>query len=229
MIPLAGCTKIRLAQTAVDAPAMDVYVDGQRVARNVMLGDISRYKPLPSGVKTIELYPTDRCKPCLLKVKLDTECGRYTTVALTGSVADRSLRLVQIYDAGDTDCKKDTTARLRVIGTVPDAPPIDVYIRDAQNKPILSRIGTFSGTYDKKFTDYVAVPEGRFHIEAFVAGTDTFVLGLPGVEFKAGRAYTIYVIPGSGPSGLAGIQMPDSHNLDCHCPVGDCPCQQYTK
>jgi hypothetical protein len=57
---------------------------------------------------------------------------------------------------------------VRIIHTVPDAPNVDIYAND---KLLLSNLAY--GDY----TDYLAIPEGRYNISLYVAGTkDTPVL-----------------------------------------------------
>lgn len=61
-----------------------------------------------------------------------------------------------------TDNKNGMMGYVRVIHTVPDAPNVDIY---ADNKLIVSNLAY------SKYTDYLPVPEGRYKISLYVAGT----------------------------------------------------------
>jgi len=52
----------------------------------------------------------------------------------------------------------------------------------------------FGNVSFKEVGDYIAVPGGSYDLEARLAGTDTVVLSVPGVELERATVYTVYAV-----------------------------------
>lgn len=84
----------------------------------------------------------------------------------------------------------DGNAHVRFLHASPDAPAVDITLPD----------GTvlFGDIEFKEVGDYLPVPAGMYDLEARLAGTDTVVLNVDGVQLDNQFVYTVYA------TGFAG-------------------------
>jgi hypothetical protein len=80
------------------------------------------------------------------------------------------------------------SARVRAIHTIPDAPPIDVYVDGRR---------LLSGIAYKATTDYFTVPSGHCRVDIIPAGTKDNPLYSNQVTLSAGASYTFTVLGGA--------------------------------
>ncbi|NDC42897.1 MAG: DUF4397 domain-containing protein [Chitinophagia bacterium] len=83
---------VRVAHLSPDAPNVDVWVNGAKVAAltNVPFKAVSSYLPLPAGEITVWVVPTGKTEPKVVDAKIKIESGKMYTVAATGMLSPAS-------------------------------------------------------------------------------------------------------------------------------------------
>ena len=182
-----GQARVRVVHASPDAPPVDILVNGTiRAFRNVTFGDVTNYASLPAGVYDFAIVPTGGGLSSAVQVIPAVNLsyyGNYTVVALN------TLANFEVIPLVDTNRTTDAllypgAARLRFLHASPDAPAVDLKVAGG---PFLYKNVAF-----KQVGDYLLVPAGKADVEVRLAGTDTVVLTVPGVQLKPGNTYTAY-------------------------------------
>jgi len=99
--------------------------------------------------------------------------------------------------ADDLTAPASGNAHARFIHLSPDAPAVDITLTD----------GTvvFGNIAFKEGTDFTPLPAASYDLQVRVAGTNTVVLDLPGINLMDGKIYTVFakgLVSGTGENGL---------------------------
>lgn len=194
---------VRVVHLSPDAPAVDVYVDGERVFENVEPFAVqSNYRSYAPGSYDFAVVPAgEDVEEAVLETEIELDSGEYTIAAIgeVCATSDRPLELVTLEDEnGPTEAG---SARLRGVHASPDAPAIDVVTDD----------GTVVFE-DLEFGEaaYASIPAGERVVEVRETGTEESLARFA-IEPEAGRVYTAFGIgylnpedaPSSVPEGLS--------------------------
>ncbi|MFN8502764.1 DUF4397 domain-containing protein [Kouleothrix sp.] len=178
-----GNAKVRVVHASPDAPAVDVYVDGNKVLTNVPFFTASDYLDLPAGEHRFQVTPTGQpADKAVIDAKATVEAGKAYTVAATGKVADIKPTILADNLAAPAAGK----AHVRVVHASPDAPAVDIKVKGG---PAL-----ISNLAFPKDSGYLPVDAGSYDLTVNVAGTDTVALDLPGTKLEAGKIYDIFAV-----------------------------------
>ena len=170
---------VRVAHLSPDAPAVDVWVDGNVVLEDVAFEEFSPYLELEAGERRIQVTPANRTEPLVIDAEVTLTEMMYYTVAATGPLA--SIAPSVLVD----DVTRDASlARLRFVHTSPDAPAVDVTLTDGTVLFSDVRFGQAGG--------YITVPAGRYDLQVRVAGTETVALSFGGVSLQGGTTYSVF-------------------------------------
>jgi len=174
---------VRVAHASPDAPAVDVFVDGNAVLEDVVFGTISDYLELDPGEYRIEVAPAGQGRgAAVIQTTASVSAGTFYTVAAVGRLDD--------IEAG---IFRDATTRLRAIHFVPGAPAVDVAVADG---PVL-----FEGVEFGTVTDYLTVNPGHYDIEVRVSETGEGISRFVGVALEPSTTYSAFALgslPGQG-------------------------------
>jgi hypothetical protein len=178
----AGQAQVRVAHMSPDAPAVDIYVDGNKALSNVAFKAVSNYLPLPAGEHRFEVRAagapaTDKA---VIDAKATVEAGKAYTVAATNELA-KITPLVLVDDVAAPGAGK---AKVRVVHASPDAPAVDVAVKGG---PVLINNLAFG-----KASDTLTVDAKSYDLEVRPTGTTTVALPLNGVNLEAGKIYTVF-------------------------------------
>lgn len=186
IVPAAGAADnamVRVVHASPDAPAVDVYVDGNKVLTNVPFFTASDYLPLPAGEHRFQVTPTGApADQAVIDAKATVEAGKAYTVAATGKVAEIKPTILADNLAAPAAGK----AHVRVVHASPDAPAVDVKVKGG---PTLISNLAFA-----KDSGYLPVDANTYDLTVNVAGTDTVALDLPGTKLEAGKIYDIFAV-----------------------------------
>jgi len=203
---------VRVIHASPDAPGVDILVnDAIRAFENVEFGEATDYAELPAGWYNVKVVPTGG-GPDSAVIEADLNLLYYQSYTV---VAVNTLDSIEPIVLGDRALPPlPQRARVRFLHASPDAPAVDIKVVDG---PYLFRNVAF-----KEIGEGVTVPAGDVDLEVRVAGTDTVVLNLPGVELKGGRNYTVVAtgFAGGEEPGLGVVLVADRTNLPLGIRIG---------
>ena len=180
-----GDAQAPVVHASPDAPAVDVFVNGDRAIENLAFGEATDLIPLPAGEYDVAVAPTGApIEDAVIEATLPLEAGAAYEVAATGTIADGTLG-PQVYPL-DLGPVADDQARVRVVHNSPDAPAVDVAVAGG---PVLFSNVAFPGA-----TDFAEVDAGTYDLEVRPAGAEDVALALDGVALEAGTVYDVFAI-----------------------------------
>lgn len=174
--------RVRLFHASPDTPAIDVYMNGQKILRNMKYKQLSQYMKMPKGEHRIDVYPAGHTSSPILSQTINVLPKMTYTLAVIGDV--HRLHLLSILDHPYAPYGK---AKVRFAHFSPDAPAVDIALR---NGDVLFRHASFG-----KVTDYIDAPVNeKLHVDVRVAGTNQVVLSIPNVRFQPNKSYTVVAV-----------------------------------
>ncbi|MBA2872533.1 hypothetical protein HNQ85_002844 [Anoxybacillus calidus] len=175
----ANLAMVRIFHASSNAPAVDVYVNGQKVLQELKYKQISQYLKVPTGQYRIDIYPSGRTtSPVLSEMVYILPSLRYTIAGIGNA---NNLQLLPFFDNpyvsyGET--------KVRLVHLSPNAPAVDIAVKGGN---VL-----FKNVRYKEVSDYVKVSTNqKFSLEVRIAGTDNVVLTVPNVRLGSNKSYTI--------------------------------------
>ncbi len=194
-----GDACVDVVHASPDAPAVDVYVDGQLALSNLAFGAFSGWVPVPAGDHQIQVTPTGSpADSAVIDATVTLESGVAYQVAATGLVANIAP---QIYET-DLSTLDHDTARVRVIHASPDAPAVDIAVTGGD--VLISNLAFPNAS------DSIEVPAGTYDLEVRAAGSTDVALPLPGVQLDGGMVYDIFAIGQLGDGSLTVLVIPST-------------------
>lgn len=188
--------RVRVAHLSPDAPAVDVLVNGDVVLSNVNYKDVSDYLDLAAGEYRIQVTPAGNNSVSVIDATVTLDSGVVYTVAATGFLANIQPWIL-------TDSLATTGgARLRPAHASPDAPAVDVALKDGD---VL-----VSSLRFREAGPYLEVPAGTYNLEIRLAGTDTVALSIDGVELSGGTVTTAFVVGSAAGGTLEPLPVQDA-------------------
>jgi hypothetical protein len=190
---------VRVIHASPDAPAVDVYVNGEEAVSGAEFKNATDYLALPAGEHEIEVFPADaggEGDPVIAET-VTIEAGKRYSAAAVGLL--ESIELLVNEDSTEVTEGK---AKVRFIHASPDAPEVDVALKDGD---VL-----FAGAAFKDAADYLEVDPGTVDLEVRPAGEKDVVLDVPGVELKGNTVYSVYAVGlADGEPGLEAWPLVD--------------------
>ncbi|MEM7168360.1 MAG: DUF4397 domain-containing protein [Planctomycetota bacterium] len=185
--------EVRVAHLSPDAPAVDVWVDGELALSNVSFGQSSAFLPLPSGSTQFQVTPTGQQAPIVIDATLPLQDGVAYTIAATGLLGSNDLQPVVLTDDRSSD---STSSKVRFFHGSPDAPAVDIAV--ANGGPVVFGNVSFRGD-----SGYSALAPGDYDLEVRLAGTATVVLPLGTLTLDPGFNYEAIALGLVGDNTLA--------------------------
>ncbi len=207
-----GTSMIRALHAVPDAPAVDIYLDGELIAEGIHFKDASEYINVNEGNYTVEIYETGTKgeNDALADTTLSIRANEVYTLIVANRIENIDVKLVE--NAMDVPLGQ---TMVRIGHLSPDTPTADFAI---MNDAIL-----FSDVSYGDITDYEILDAGEYGIQ--LRGENSNV-DLANVELKQNNIYTVYafnteddlepivlvdytMLPGSLPkTGLGGTEQP---------------------
>jgi hypothetical protein len=177
----SGTAKVRVLHASPDAPAVDVYVNGDVALSNVPFFTASDYLDLPAGTYQIQVTPTGAdVSSAVIDASATIEAGMAYTIAATGEVANIQPTII----VDDLSAPASGQAKVRVYHFSPDAPAVDVKLADGTT--------LISGLAFPDASDYLEVPAGSYDLQVTPAGDSAVVIDLAGTTLEAGNIYSVF-------------------------------------
>ncbi|MFD2670862.1 DUF4397 domain-containing protein [Marinicrinis sediminis] len=180
MVNRMEMARIRVLHASPDAPAVDVYANGKKVASGLKYKQVTDYMPVPPGDYQVEVFPAGEKQKPVLSQQVQVSPGNTYTVAAANKLAD--LKLIAYLDEPFV---APGLSKLRFIHLAPDAPAVDVALK--KGNVVFSNI-SFGGS-----SAYAPLQPNRYDFEVRAAGTQQSVLDVPQVNLEA-KGYTIVAV-----------------------------------
>ncbi|WP_250674946.1 DUF4397 domain-containing protein [Paraclostridium ghonii] len=195
-----GNSIVRVFHASPNAPAVDVYIDGQLVIKDLSFTNFSDYSYLPEGMHTIQVTPTGDASKVVINKMVDVPDNRIFTIAAVGNLENIELLLLE-DDINEVPSTKEAT--LRVIHLSPNAPAVNIIANDNT---------VFKNINFKENSDYIKVPAGMYDVKVALSENGKVALSSK-VNLKANRIYTIFAV--GNPPNLGLIQSVDVNTYLC--------------
>lgn len=194
-----GDARIRVIHASPDAPAVDVYANGNKVLSNVPFFTASDYLVVPAGSYDLKVTPAGDANTAVIDAKgVKLDGGKAYTVAAVNKLANIKPVIFQDNLAAPAAGK----AHVRVYHLSPNAPAVDVKVAGG---PTL-----IPGLAFEKASDYLPVDAGSYNLQVTPAGDSTVVLDLANTRLEAGKIYDVFAngLVGEEPALKASISTP---------------------
>ncbi len=175
-----GTALLRVVHASPDAPAVDIYLNGEAALLDIPFFTATGYIELPAGTYAVAIAPAGTSlNDAVLSADVSLMAGMAYTAAAAGALAD--LQLLAFED--DLSPTADGEARVAVYHLSPDAPAVDVKLADGT--PLLTNLPFGSvGTLN--------VPAATYDLIVTPTGSDAVVLDLAGTMLEAGNRYSVF-------------------------------------
>jgi hypothetical protein len=192
-----GISGVLFVHASPDAPNVDINLGWLPAARNLAFGQNTPYRFTLSGPRRIQVTVAGTRTTVIDATPTLAPRTFYTVFAI-----DKVANLAPLVLVDDLTPPAAGKAHVRFVHLSPDAPAVDVAV--ANGGPVV-----FGNKSFKDATAFTPLPAGKYDLEVRLAGTNTVVLPLPGIQLDAGRIYTVYakgLVAGTGAQALgAGI------------------------
>lgn len=173
---------VRIFHASPDAPAIDVYLNDQIIARNLSYRQFTPYVSTAPGVYNVRVFSAGTTSNPIINTNINFRPNLIETIAATGRLNDIELipyeepKLPQI--AGKS--------YIRFVHLSPNTPAVDIAL---PNGNMLFKDISF-----EEASEYIPINAGTYTLQAKPTGTAEVVLNVPNVNIRAGRYYTVYAI-----------------------------------
>jgi Domain of unknown function (DUF4397) len=178
--------ELRATHLSPNAPALNIFIDGQPAILEVSYGTTTTHRPIAPGKHRMQVtLASDSTNEAVIDTTIDLIRGRPYTIALLQPLESIEAHLL----SDSTKSPPIGQTRLRVIHAAPSAGAVDVWTLGS-DAPLLT---------DQYFgqVDYVNLPPGEFTFRFAVAGTTGSLLTSQRLRLESGWTYTI-ALAGTG-------------------------------
>lgn len=190
---------LRVVHASPDAPAVDIWVNGEVAISGLAFGEATDYVELPGGDYDVAVTPAGAgAEDAVIEATVTLEAGMAYSVAAVGQVAD--IEPLVLVD--DLTAPAAGMAHVRVVHASPDAPAVDVAVADG---PVLIENLEF-----KADSGYLPVDAMSYDLEVRPTGTEDVAIDIAGFNAEAGTIYTVMAIGLAGDGSLTVLPLVDA-------------------
>lgn len=194
---------IRVVHASPDAPAVDIWVNGEVAIQALAFGEATDYVNLPAGDYDIAVTPAGgTAEDAVIEATLTLAAGAAYTVAAIGEVAEITAAVLM----DDLSAPADGMSHVRVFHASPDAPAVDVAVSGG---PVLIENLAFGDD-----SGYLPVDAATYDLEVRPAGTEDVAIDIPGLTLESGTIYTVFAIGMAGDGSLTVLPLVDASYQD---------------
>jgi hypothetical protein len=175
---------IRIAHASPDAPAVDVYVNDSAVIEELEFRQVTDYLEIPAAEYTVAVNVAETNTTVFGPVNVELAAEDYTAVALGEVMSTDTGFTVSVYEDTNGATTSDGDARIRAIHASPDAPPIDVTVKNGA-------VTLFNGFSFGESSDYTIVSAGEHKIEIRLTSSEKIVFKAV-LTLDEGGTYTVF-------------------------------------
>jgi len=188
--------RVRVVHASPDAPAVDIYVNGNIVLENLPFREYSEYLSLPVGTYNVEIKVTGT-NTVVKQLSVPLQAGKDYTAIAVGYAGGASPGFDVMLLEDDNSAPADGRIKIRVAHTAPGAPAVDVYVTTpfetlSGKQPVLTNVPF------KAASGYLSVPIGMYQARVAVAGTKTIAIDSHRLVTWGGMIRTIIAVDSRG-------------------------------
>jgi hypothetical protein len=203
---------IRAGAFAVNAGAVDVYIDGNQATGNVGFEQVTPYAQVAPGshVVVFRAAGTTDTGPSLASVTASLTPGSASTIALVSQAGGMAASTF----SDDLSAPPPADAKVRVIHTVRDVAAVDVFV--APSPPGALQINTvgptpsgppaFSALTYGAASPYAKLPAGSYDVQVRAAGSGQLLLSAHSWPVLAGTVASVVVLSDTKGVSLAVVR-----------------------
>jgi hypothetical protein len=188
---------IRIGHFSPDAPNVNVMIDGDLALEDVPFRTLSDYMEIEAGSLDLAIVPVGG-DDAVIEATLDVDADADYTVLAIGTVSE----IEPLVLTDDLSAVGEDESRVRLVHLVPDAPAVDVSVRDG---PTLFESVSFG-----EFGEFVTVDAAEYDLDVTPSGDDDVVLSLS-ESLDGGAIYTVFAI-GTLADGIDAMVSLDAIN-----------------
>lgn len=176
--------KVRFLQGTNNLPAVDIYMNGICLLREVSFKTMSNELTLPAGKYQLDIYETGKQIDPLSSQILNIDCNAYHTFALAGNERNltiHSLPEFPIVPANET--------KLRIIQLAENLPTIDIAV---QKGDIVFPSIPYRGA-----SSYLGLFPMTVYLEARNTETKEVLKKFPALQLEADKTYSGFIVEGT--------------------------------
>lgn len=194
MQPTHQMSFIRILHASPNAPAVDIYANGNIIATELAYKQLTNYLPIMPGSYNIQVYPTGEHTNPVINTTLTVPQNSAFTVAAIGKLSEISLLPIPEIYMSQLPMGMTDKSYVRFVHLSPNAPAVDITLPDGTK--------IFENVPYKQYTDYIVVNPGNYTLQVRPAGSNQVVLSIPNVSLLPGMIYSVYAV------GLVGDKPP---------------------
>ncbi|MCR8560077.1 DUF4397 domain-containing protein [Mucilaginibacter sp. BJC16-A38] len=200
--PLPAVSVMSVVQASPGQPVLDFYLDGTRVnGSGLALGNNLDYFRAYSGKRTASFSQTGTST----QIFSDT-VNLKENIAYSLCLVGKTPTLSYLLLTDSLSQPASGSAYLRFVNLSPDAPAVDLAVKDAS---VIAANKGFKG-----FTSFFSITGKTYSFEIRQAGTSTVLATLNNVNIGNGYVYTIYLeglVASSGTDKLTPVLVTNAH------------------
>ncbi|MGN0136945.1 DUF4397 domain-containing protein [Anaerotignum sp.] len=172
---------IRFMNASPGETRVDIYVNGRKVASNLLYRNFTEYMKVFPGWYRIAVYAAGTIRNPLTVTTLQVQANSITTLAVIGLAGDISTLAIN-------DSRRflnRNRAYVRFVQLSPNAPTMDAYWDDAL---VVSELNY------EDISRYMTATPGSHNLKMRDSLSGANLVEHPDVQVEGGKAYTIYVV-----------------------------------
>ncbi|MCE4047321.1 MULTISPECIES: DUF4397 domain-containing protein [Bacillaceae] len=187
--------KIRFIHASVQKPAVDIFINGVKIFKEVPFKSTTNDMTLPVGRYQIDIYETGKMVDSLCSQKILVESNIYHTITFLES-ANQYLKL---YSYREDPFVHAAETKLRFIHLHPKLPALNIAVQKGDV--------VFPGLHLKASTSYLGLYPMTVYLEARDADTNRQIATLPPLTLKENKAYSALILEGSSEEAPTDILL----------------------
>lgn len=194
--------RVRVMHASPDAPAVDIFVDGQKAVTALAFPKDTGYVSLSAGSHNVKVFvsPSTGTGAPALEANLQVAAGKDYTVLAVGQLSNSTLGLLPLED--NNAAPAAGKAHVRLIHASPDAPAVDVTVAGTATK-------VFSNVAFKGVGTYTPVAAGSYDLEVRTA-SDSKVVKTVSLALADRNVYTAVAVGLAGNGSLQVVALADA-------------------
>ena len=170
---------VKVVHASPDAPGVDLLVDNNIAGSNLTYPNNTGYLQVDEGTRNVKVNVSGT-STTVIEADLPIEGNKNYSVFAIDAVANLSPLVIE----DDLTSPASGTAHARFIHLSPDAPAVDITTKDGT---------VVFGNYKfKDYSQFTPLPAGSYDLQVRLAGSETVVLELNGINLTSGKIYTVF-------------------------------------